>query len=61
MEFKFTRRIYFFTQPKSRDEEIRAFAGHKVIATTQQSYFFATDTLDTRMEAYEQAISRKMS
>lgn len=39
------------------DEEIRTFAGHKDIATTQNSYIFSTDTLDNRADAYEQAIN----
>lgn len=38
------------------DEEIRVFAGHKEVSTTQNSYFFATETYDTRRSAYERAI-----
>ena len=43
------------------DEEIRMFAGHKDISTTQNSYIFATDSLDSRSDAYEQAINSKIS
>ena len=42
------------------DEEIRMFAGHKDISTTQQSYIFATEPLEDRVSAYEAAISGKM-
>lgn len=42
------------------DEEIRAFAGHKDISTTQKCYFFATDSLTSRKDAYESAITSKM-
>lgn len=42
------------------DEEIRMFAGHKDIATTQNSYIFATDSLNTRSDAYEKAIDSKI-
>lgn len=42
------------------DEEIRAFAGHKDISTTQKCYFFATETLNSRIDAYESAISAKL-
>ena len=42
------------------DEEIRAFAGHKDIFTTQKCYFFATETLNSRIDAYKSAISAKM-
>ncbi len=42
------------------DEEIRGFAGHKDIATTQKCYIFATTSLDNRRMAYEDAISSKM-
>ncbi|SHK48269.1 Phage integrase family protein [Hespellia stercorisuis DSM 15480] len=38
------------------DEELRTFAGHKEVSTTQRSYVFAVDTLDRRQDAYEQAI-----
>ncbi len=41
------------------DEEIRVFAGHKDISTTQKCYFFATETLNSRIAAYESAISAK--
>jgi len=43
------------------DEEIRMFAGHKDIATTQNSYIFATGSLNTRSEAYEKAIDSKIN
>ena len=42
------------------DEEIRTFAGHKDISTTQKCYFFATETLNSRIDAYESAISAKL-
>lgn len=42
------------------DEEIRAFAGHKDISTTQKCYFFATESLESRLDAYESAINAKM-
>lgn len=42
------------------DEEIRMFAGHKDISTTQQSYIFATEPLEEMVSAYEAAISGKM-
>lgn len=41
-------------------EEIRTFAGHKDISTTEKCYFFATESLDNRTSAYESAISNKM-
>ena len=43
------------------DEEIRMFAGHKDIATTQNSYIFAPNSLNTRSEAYEKAIDGKIN
>lgn len=42
------------------DEEIRVFAGHKDISTTQKCYFFATESLSSRVDAYESAIGAKM-
>ena len=42
------------------DEEIRMFAGHKDISTTQQSYIFVTEPLEDRVSAYEASISGKM-
>lgn len=42
------------------DEEIRMFAGHKDISTTQKSYIFATEPLEDRASAYETAINEKM-
>lgn len=42
------------------DEEIRMFAGHKDIFTTQKSYIFATEPLEDRASAYETAINEKM-
>lgn len=43
------------------DEEIRTFAGHKDISTTQKCYFFATETLNSRIDAYDSAIGAKFS
>lgn len=42
------------------NEEMRAFAGHKDIATTQNSYIYRTETLDNRKDAYRQAIDPKV-
>lgn len=43
------------------DEEIRMFAGHEAYATTQKFYDFATASLPTRTDAFEKALSRKLS
>ncbi|MBR1703034.1 MAG: tyrosine-type recombinase/integrase [Lachnospiraceae bacterium] len=42
------------------DEEIRSFAGHADIATTQKSYIYQTETLDNRIDAYQKAIDAKV-
>lgn len=40
------------------NEELREFAGHKYISTTQNNYIFQTDTLDEKRVAnYEEAIN----
>lgn len=41
------------------EEEIRMFAGHEEYATTKKFYDFATASLPTRTDAYEEALSRK--
>lgn len=43
------------------DEEIRVFAGHSDISTTQKHYFYATEETDTRKSAYEAAIGSKIA
>ena len=42
------------------DEEIRMFAGHKDISTTQRCYIFATQETDKRLDAFEKAITPNM-
>lgn len=43
------------------DEQIRAFAGHKHISTTQNCYFHDTTTHEDSKENYQKAIDGKMS
>lgn len=43
------------------DEEIRMFAGHEEYETTRRFYDFATTSLPTRTDAFEKALSRKVT
>lgn len=41
------------------DEELRIFAGHKHISTTQDNYLFPVESTDKKMPDYEKAINGK--
>lgn len=43
------------------DEEIRMFAGHSDVSTTQKHYIYATEETNTRQSAYEAAIGQKIA
>lgn len=41
------------------DKEVQLFAGHKDIATTQKYYIFPTQSLDSRLDVYKEAMSSR--